>query len=55
MDADERVEITANTDGLTTPLGTGTQFRIEVKPQVGATLVVERTIAAEIKTINNLN
>ena len=54
LDPDERVEFTVNVNGLATPLVTSTQFRIEVKPQVGATLVVERTTPAEIKTIINL-
>ena len=54
LEADERVEFSVNLSGLATRLNTSTQFRIEVKPQVGATLVVERTTAAEIKVINNL-
>ena len=33
---------------------TSTQFRVEVKPRVGATLVVERTTPAELKTVTNL-
>ena len=55
LDADERVELHVNINSLATALTTSTQFRIEVKPQVGATLVVERTTAAELKAINNLN
>ena len=54
LEADERVEMVANLTGISTDLTTSTQFRIEVKPQVGATLVVERTTPAEIKTVNNL-
>ena len=54
LEADERVEFTVNLDGLTTNLAVSTQFRIEVKPQVGATLVVERTTPAELKDIVNL-
>ena len=54
LDVGERVEFTVNVDGLTTALATSTQFRIEVKPQIGAILVVERTIPAELKTITNL-
>ena len=54
LDPDERVEFYVNIESLSTLLSTSTQFRIEVKPQVGATLVVERTTPAEIKTVNNL-
>ena len=54
LDVGERVEFTVNVDGLGTALATSTQFRIEVKPQIGAILVVERTIPAELKTITNL-
>ena len=56
LESDERVEMIINlTQLLTTELTASTQFRIEVKPQVGATLVVERKTPAEIKTVNNLN
>ncbi len=51
----ERAEITVGVQGLSTLLGVGTKFVIEVKPSVGATMVVQRTIPAEITTVTNLN
>ena len=55
LDPDERVEIHVNISALNTLLAISTKFRIEVKPQVGATLVVERTTDAELKSVNNMH
>ena len=53
LDAGERVEIRVTLTGLSTLLGTSTQFKIEVKPTKGAVLIVERTTPAELKLVND--
>ena len=53
LDPGERVEIKVTLTGLSTLLGTSTQFKIEVKPTKGATLIVERTTPAELKLVND--
>ena len=50
----ERVEMTVNLTDLTTPLGVSTEFTIEVKPSIGAVLVVNRTTAAEFTAVVDL-
>jgi archaellin len=54
VEAGERVEITVTLTGLSTALGTLTNFKIEVKPTRGAVLVIERTTPAEFKAFNDL-
>jgi len=54
LDSGERVEVTVNLTGLTTSLTTSKEFTIQVKPSVGATLVVNRTTPAELTTVVNL-
>ena len=39
---------------LTTRLATSTEFTIQVKPNEGAVVVVNRTTPAELKTVMNL-
>ena len=51
----ETVEITVPLNGLTTLLGINTEFTIQLKPTVGATLVVNRTTPAEFTTIMDFN
>jgi flagellin FlaB len=50
----ERVEIRVTLTGLSTVLGTLTDFKLELKPTRGATLVVERRIPAEFKLVMDL-
>jgi archaeal flagellin FlaB len=71
LDEDEQAEITVwlhNWDGtdynlgvgaasqyLTTRLGINTKFRLEIKPQEGTLVVLERTTPARLQAIINLN
>ena len=51
----ERVEITVNLSGLTTPLGTGQEFTIEVKPSLGAVLAISKKTPGEFTTVVSLD
>ena len=71
LDPDEQAEVTiwfhdydgtdynlgtaTNTMYLTTRLGINTKFRVEVKPQEGSVLVLERTTPARLQPIIELN
>ena len=71
LDEDEQVEITvwlhdqdatdynlgtvANAQYLTTRLGTNTKFRIEIKPEEGSVLVLERTTPPRLHPVIDLN
>ncbi len=55
LDAGERVEMTVGLKPLRLPLGPDTEFTIEVKPAVGASMVIQRTTPAELTPVNNLN
>ncbi len=50
----DRAEITVGLQSLSHALVVDTEFTIEVKPSVGASMVVQRTIPAEITVVNNL-
>ena len=55
LDAGERVEVTVNLTGMdTNDLGISTEFTLQMKPSVGAVLVVNRTTPAELTAVNNL-
>ncbi len=51
----ERVELTVNLSGLTTPLGTGQEFTIEVKPSLGAVLAISKKTPGEFTTVVSLD
>ena len=51
----EAVEIRVSLSGLTTALKVNTEFTIQLKPNVGATLLVTRTTPAELNPVNDLN
>ncbi len=55
LEPGEKFEITVKLNGLTTPLTTDTTFTLEVKPEKGSALIIERTTPAVIDTFNNLN
>ena len=52
---DYNLGTTTNTQYLTTRLGINTKFRIEVKPQEGSILVLERTTPPRLQPIVELN
>ena len=52
---DYNLGTTTNTQYLTTRLGINTKFRIEVKPQEGSILVLERTTPPRLQPIIELN
>ena len=52
---DYNLGTTTNTMYLTTRLGISTTFRVEVKPQEGAVLVLERSTPARLQPIIELN
>ena len=51
----ETVEIEVDLIGLTTALGLNTEFTIQLKPTVGASLLVGRTTDAEFTAVMDLN
>ena len=51
----ETVEIDVTITGLSTKLKTSKKFTIQVKPTVGATLIVGRTTPAELTQVMDLN
>ena len=54
LDPGEQVEFTVTISNLTPLLGKGTEFTIQVKPNIGAVVVVNRTIPAGIQAIMDL-
>lgn len=54
VDAGEQVEIRVSLTGLSPLLGKNKSFSIQVKPNIGAVIVVHRTVPAEIRGITNL-
>ena len=54
LEQNELAEITVDVSGLTTALGTNTEFAIEIKPSSGGIIVVERTTPAFLDTIIDL-
>lgn len=50
----ELAEISVDVSGLTTPLAANTEFAIEIKPEQGGVVVVERTTPAYLDTIIDL-
>ena len=54
VETGERVEVRVTLTALSTLLGTLTQFKLELKPTRGATLVIERQTPAELKAVNDL-
>ena len=57
LETGERVELTISLKGLAdaTPLVTDLEYSVEIKPAVGAVLVVQRRVPAVIDTVMNLN
>jgi flagellin FlaB len=57
LETRERVELTIYLKGLAdaTPLVTDLEFNVQIKPAIGAILVIKRRIPAVIDTIMNLN
>ena len=55
VDAGEQVEVTVTVSSLTPLLGKDKEFTIQVKPNKGAIVIVNRRTPAELKGIMNLN
>ena len=55
LEANEKFEITINVAKLNTRLSTDTTFTIEIKPDDGSTVVLERTTPAVIDKVTDLN
>ena len=51
MDPGEQVDVTVNLANMTPVLGLKKEFTIQVKPNKGAVVIVNRTTPAELKTI----
>ena len=51
---DYNLGTTTNTQYLTTRLGINTKFRVEVKPEEGSTLVLERTTPPRLQPVTDL-
>lgn len=54
LEEGELAEITVDLSGLTTALGTNTEFALEVKPASGGIVIMERTTPAYLDTIVDL-
>ena len=54
LDSGERADFWVNLQGLLTSLGASTQFTLQIKPEAGATLEIQRTTTGEITVITNL-
>lgn len=54
VDGGEQVEMRVDLTGLTPKLVKNKSFTIQVRPNIGAVIVVHRTVPAEIKGITNL-
>jgi flagellin FlaB len=55
LEAGELAEITADVSGLSPQLGADKTFVLELKPQQGAVLNIERTTPARIDTVTDLH
>ena len=55
LEPGEKFEITIDVTGLVTDLDAYDEFRIEIKPDIGAVLVIERTLPAVIDDVMDLN
>ena len=54
VDSGERVEMIVTLSSLTPLLGKNTEFTIQVRPNKGAVVVVNRTIPGEVKAVMEL-
>lgn len=54
LDPGEQVEIVVNLTGMTPLLGTSKEFTIQIKPEKGAVLTINRTTPAELKAALDL-
>jgi len=55
LESSEKFEITVNVSKLATRLSAGDTFTLEVKPDGGSSLVMERTTPSVIDKVNDLN
>ncbi len=55
VDPGEQVDVTVNLDTMTPILGLKKEFTIQVKPNKGAVVIVNRTTPPELKTVQALN
>ena len=55
LETSEKFEITVELSGLTTALTEDNTFSLEVKPERGSAIVIERTIPAVVDDVMNLN
>lgn len=55
LEPGEKFEITIDVTGLTTDLDEYDEFRLEMKPDIGAVVVVERTLPAVVDDVMDLN
>lgn len=51
LEENEKFQLTVNLGALSTVLTTNTQFAIEIKPQTGSSLVIQRTTPGKIDSI----
>lgn len=54
VDAGEQVEMRMSLTGLSPRLGRKKSFTIQVRPNIGAVIIVQRTVPAEIRNITDL-
>ena len=55
LDPGEKMEITVDVSGLATALDANGRFTLEIKPNSGSSLVIERTIPAVVDAVMYLN
>lgn len=55
LESGEKFEVTVDVSQLSTRLSTSTTFVLEIKPENGATMTIERTTGAVIDVVTDLN
>ena len=55
LESGEKFEITVQLTGLSTPLGADDRFTLEIRPEKGSSMIIERTIPAKVDPVMNLN
>ena len=55
LESGEKFEITVQLTGLSIALGADDRFTLEIKPEKGSSMIIERTIPAKVDPVMNLN
>ena len=55
LESGEKYEITVQLTGLSTALAADVRFTLEIKPEKGSSMIIERTVPAKVDAVMNLN